>query len=253
MEKNQLHQLLAVENDRRTKAGRIAVEAINTFQKKSEHFDGIVKVYTPYDEEKGAKIPAEIKEVVTTVSDKINYTQKAMIVGIDAQLSKEETNGSGTAKAELKVGEISFGELSATSLLALETQLIKVRDVYKSIPTLDPTKSWEPSKIDGKNIYTSKSDVKYRTEKLHTPLVLSEATKEHPAQVQIISTDKQVGKYETTYKSGKITPTQKSELLGKVDTLIDKVKRARAKANRVEVVKAKVGKKIFDYINGEIL
>lgn len=253
MEKNQLHQLLAVENDRRTKANRIATEAINTFQKKADHFDGIVKVYTPYDEEKGTQIPPEIKEIVTTVADKINYTKKAMIVGIDAQLSKEETNGSGTAKAELKIGEISFGYLSATSLLALETQLVKVRDVYKAVPTLDPTKSWTPSEIDGKDIFISKSDIKYRTEKTHTPLVLSEATKEHPAQVQVISTDKQVGKYETIYKSGKITPTQKSELLGRVDALIDRVKKARAKANRVEVVKAKIGKSIFDYINGGIL
>lgn len=244
---NQLHQLLAVETDRKQKAKVILTETIATFTKKGEHFDGLIKTYKP-NEEGGDQVPSQVKEVVTTVDKKLDYTKGAVITAIDAQLSKEETNSSGTVKAELKIGDKSF-ELSATSLLALEGQLINIRAVYKTIPTQDPTRRWVPDESTGKGIFVTAPEELYRTKKIHRPFVKSGATKEHPAQVEIISEDVQVGKYETIYKTGKISPARKSEMLTKIDGLIDAVKRARAKANQAEVVNTKIGKEIFDYIN----
>ena len=246
--KNQLHQLLAVENDRKQQANNILQETIDTFSKKHDHFDGIKKTYESYDEA-DQKIPPELKEIVTTVKDKLAYSQQAISKGIDAQISKEETNASGIVKAELKIDNTSFGDLSATSLLALEQFLIKIRNMYKVIPTLDPTKKWNLK--DG--IYETDQEVKYRTEKKIEKIVKAEATKEHPAQVDLINIDRQVGEYLTVYKSGKITPFQKSQLLEKIDNLIDAVKKARSKANESEVKNIKIGDKIFQYINNDIL
>ena len=246
--KNQLHQLLAVENDRKQLANNIMQETITTFLKKQDHFDGITKKYESYDEA-DQKIPPELKEIVDTVKSKIDYSKVAISKGIDAQISKEETNASGTVKAELKVGSISFGDLSATSLLALEQYLVKLRTMYKSIPTLDPSKKW--NKKD--NIYETDNEVKYRTEKKVKPIVKYEATKEHPAQVDLISVDTQVGEYHTIYKSGKITPYDKSVLLSRIDDLINAVKKTRAKANESEVKQIKIGEKIFNFINSDIL
>ena len=127
--KNQLHQLLAVENDRKVQANNILQETINTFTKRHDHFDGIVKTYEAYDEA-DQKIPPETKEIATTVKSKLNYSKQAISKGVDAQISKEETNASGTVKAELKIGDTSFGDLSATSLLALEQFLVKIRNMY---------------------------------------------------------------------------------------------------------------------------
>jgi len=249
---NQLHQLLAVEQDRRTKANIILTEAMTTFSKKADHFDGIIKTYTPFKEE-GTKIPPETKEIVTTVSDKLKYIQNDTIKSIDAQLSKEETNASGVAIADLKVGDTDLGKFSATSLLALESQLTNLRNVYKTIPTLDPSRAWRADKASGNGIYITDPEVKFRTEKEHEPITLAKATDKHAAQVQLVSIDRQVGKYETVYKSGKITPAEKSTLLGRIDDLIDTVKRARAKANQAEVKNVKVAKKILDFINKDIL
>lgn len=249
--RNQLHQLLAVESDLKNKAKIITDEAINTFTKKQEHFDGIIKNYIPIIEDT-TQIPPEIKEIVTTVADKIDYVKEDISNAINATLSKEETNNSGEAISNLVIGDKEF-TLSATSLLALTTFLEKIRDLYKAMPTLDPTKKWSKDDKAGRSRYKTEAEIKWRTEKTAEPITLAPATDKHPAQVQLVQKDKQVGKYETVYCSGKITPAQKAELISRVEKLIISVKKARAEANQVNVKQVKLGDKIFEYLNKGIL
>jgi hypothetical protein len=248
MEGNKLHQLLAVESDLAQQSRAIAEETVTTFTKKADHFDGLQKVYLP-DDDAGEKIPPEIKEVVTTVQEKLDYSMKSMTKAINATLSKEETNSSGKARANLSVDGVEFGSLSATAFIALERYLEKIRDTYKNIPTLDPTTSWSKNDSTGKLLYESKEDVKYRYVKKIVPILLSPATDKHPAQVQTVTNDVQVGKYLTVYRSGRLSPTEKSNLLEKIDTLILAVKVAREKANQAEVINTDIGNKIFDFIH----
>ncbi len=251
MGKNQLHQLLAVEQDRRGRATEILQEAGVLFTKKNEHLDGIVKVYRPKDDT-GDVIPDEIKEIVTTVADKLKYTVPFISKAIDAQLSKEETNASGLARAELLIDDHSFGELAATSLLALEQHLQRLLGLYRVIPTLDPAKRWSESDNEG-HTFVSDTEVKFRTNKVESFDVVVQATKEFPAQVVKVTKDVQVGSWETIYKSGRITPLQKSEVLSRIDRLIDAVKTARSKANEAEVKQIKVGESLLGFINEGIL
>lgn len=246
---NMLHQLIAVEPDLAAQARAIMEETINTFTKKAEHFDGVQKLYKPY-EEGGEQIPEETKEVVTTVREKLDYAKTIVIKSMDATISKEETNASGTARANLTVNGVDFGDFSATSLIALIRTLEKIREEYKAIPTLDPTKSWVKADTTGKMLYETPVEVKFRAVKTKVPLVLSPATDKFPAQVQVYDSDKQVGKYETTYRSGRITPTEKSNLLAKIDDLVLAAKKAREKANQTKAIQIEVGKKIFDFIHG---
>jgi hypothetical protein len=245
---NLLHQIIAVEKDLEQQARAIVEEATNIFNKKADHCDGIMKVYKSYDEA-GEKLPPESKEVVTTVKEKLDYTKESLTKAINTTLAREETNGSGRAVAELVVGNTNFGKLSATSFIALERYLEKIRDEYKAIPTLDATKSWNKESSSGRNLYISQ-DTTYRTTRSNVPLVMAPATDKHPAQVQLVQKDSQVGEYHTTYFSGRITSLEKSLLLGKIDDLIIAVKKAREQANQVKVVEVDIGKKIFDFING---
>jgi hypothetical protein len=242
-----LHQLLAVSTDLDQQARAIMEETVNTFTKKAEHFDGIKKVYSPYDDA-GEKLPPEIKEVVTTVGEKLSYAKESVIKAMDVTLSKEETNSSGEAKAELIVDGLSFGTFSATSFIALERYLEKIRDEYKAIPTLDPTRRWTKETSSGRDLREA-IEVKYRSEKKARPLVLSPATMQHPAQVQLVTDEIQVGKYDTTYSSGRMTPLEKSNLLAKLDTLIIEVKKAREIANQAKVKEVEIGEKIFNFIH----
>ena len=246
MAKNQLHQLLAVESDLRQKAKKITEETITTFNKRADHFDGIVKQYVPYDEE-ADKIPPEIKQVVTTVDDKLFHTQKALIQAIDAQLSKEQTNASGTATAVLDVGGAEY-TLSAQALLSLEKTLVVVRALYDNVPTLDPTKKWVTSEIEA-GIYESNGHQAYRKEKRAKVIELAPATKEHPAQAELTHIDEQVGTMTTDYKTGRVTPRQKSEWLERIDELIGAVKKARSRANQAEVINIKIATDLFRYID----
>lgn len=246
---NKLHELLAVEQDRKNKANLALGEAVKTFTKQDSTFDGMVKRYIAM-EENSDLIPDETKEMVGTVKEKLNATIEAIVAGLDAHISKEETNASNVAKAELVVGSVNLGTFSATSLLAMEGQLQKIREMYKAIPTLDTTRKWSFDKQKG--LFGTEEEVKFRSIKRPQVIVKYEATKEHPAQTELLYLDFQIGKYVTVYTSGKITPAQKNELLQRIDELAEAVKIARTKANNVEVNNIKIGQKIFDFINKDV-
>ncbi|MEM7037245.1 MAG: hypothetical protein AAF570_09720 [Bacteroidota bacterium] len=248
--KNQLHRLLAVETERRNTASRIIDETITTFAKKDHHFDGQNRLYVP-SEEGGEEFPPENREIVTSVKEKLDHAVSLVVKGINAHISKEETNASGAAHAMLDVDGTKFGKLSATSLLALEGHLKGIRKLYLNIPTLDPVRKWTFDPTNGR--YESGPEVKFRSVKRPKVVVKYEATKEHPAQTELFSEDVRVGKWETLHLSGKLTPTDKSRLLARIDQLISAVKVARAEANMAEVAQSEVGNKLFDFIHKGIL
>lgn len=251
---NPVHALLAVETDLKNVSTKIMLEAASTFSKRGEHFDGITKQYVSEDEDAIGTNNTELREVVTTVGEKINYAKKAVIAGINAQLSKEQTNASGTVLADLSVdGYGSFGELSATALLSLEKEMVKVRKMYDAIPTLDPGKTWIKDEYAGEGMWKTEPATTFRTAKKEDWIEVSPATKEHPAQVKQVTKDVQVGRYLTHYMSGKITPLQKSDLLLRVDAFILAIKKARSLANQAEVIDCKIGDQIFSYINEGII
>lgn len=246
---NKLHEILAIEQDRKNKANQSIGHSKKVFGNNAGLFDGMLKKYIP-TEENAEQVPDESKEMVSTVKKMLNTALEPVIIALDATLSKEETNSSGVAQAELIVEEQSFGTFSATTLLAMESHLQKVKELYQSIPTLDTSKKWY---FDEQNdCYRTNEEVKFRTIKRPKVIVKYEATDKHPAQTELLNIDFQVGKYETTYFSGRITTTQKAQLIDKLSALIEAVKVARARANNVEVKNVKVGSQIFDFIHGDI-
>ncbi len=247
---NKLHELLAVEQDRKHKSNQAIGEAKNIFTKKDPFFDGMIKRYVALEEDSD-QIPDETKQMVTTVKKKLQETLEAVITGMDAHISKEETNASNVAKAELVVNEVNLGTFSATSLLALESHVSKIRDLYQNIPILDPTRRWELDEQEG--VYKTEPEIKFRSVKRPKVIVKYEATEKHPAQTELLYLDFQVGKYETIYSSGKITIAQKNELIERIDQLLEAIKTARSKANNVEVNNIKIGQRIFDLIHKDIL
>jgi len=246
---NQLHQLLAVENEKKNIAAQMIAECLKTFKDKQSHFDGETRRYTKTVEESD-DLASETKEVVTTVKQRLAYTNKFIVDAMNVSLSKEETNSAGTATAELKIGETSFGTFSATSLLQLENQLKVLRALYHNIPTLDPVKQWKFN--TQKNMFETDVETSFRTIKEPKVIILHVPTKEHPAQTQLIEVAKQVGQWDKAFQSGRVTPKQKSEMLENVDKLLNATKRARSIANNATVTPVAVGKKLIDFINEPI-
>ena len=249
---SKLHQVLAVRDDLKTKANLIQQETKKTFSSKSEHFDGLTKVYSKIQED-STNVPNEVKELVTTVKDKLDFSLQSVIASMDVETSISETNSSGVAVAELKVGTKVFGKFSAITLLDLEKSLTNLRNVYGEIPTLDPTKGWKANGASIPNTYVSDPQTSFRSEKTKKVITLVPPTEKHPGQAQVFDDERQVGVYTTTYLSGKITPTQKSELLQRIDDLILAVKDAKSRANNVDAQDIHIGKSFVDFINGGIL
>lgn len=241
-----LHQLLAFEQDEVNRTRKVLEEAKDTFSTKQSHFDGHERTYHP-DSSDGDMIDNEYKEVVTTVKQKVDYVSKTVIKSMNVVLSKEETNASGAAKAELIIGETSFGFLSATSLLYLEKALAELRRLYESLPTLTPGRLWHFNNDLG--VYETEQTVTYRNIKEVVPLILAPATDKHPAQVKETSQTKKVGEYHETHRSGRIYPKVKSEVLDRIDTLIKAVKLTRERANTAAVKEVNVAELLFNYVN----
>lgn len=243
-----LHEILAVDADLDSAARTILDERVNTFTKKVDHFLSSVRKLTMIDESREKENLTEIKEMVTTVDKQLKYMRGHVVRFYDNVAKKEATNQ--TAKADLVVGGKTLAkDLPATLLLGLETRLKYLRNVYLSIPTLQPGIVWEKDPSED-NVYLAKhDDVRLRTEKQPKSQIIAPATEQHPAQTQTWTADVAIGTITISHKSGMLTPAEKSVLIGRIDELMRGVKQARQRANKAEVVKLKIGDVLFDYIH----
>lgn len=244
--RNLLHAILAVEPDLKGRAEKITQETISTFKGKQGHFSSLYKTYEPLKED-GVPLPPEEKEMVDTVTEKLAYTQKHLIKTMDVIYQKEITNLE--ASADLEVDGVMLAEnVPATALLSLEARLKKVREVYQCIPTLPPGKLWEKDP-ERENVYRAKVREKPKMEKEFRPVVMTPATDHHPAQVEKLYKDVAAGTWTEIERNSSWTPAEKSQKLGRVDSLIEAVKQARQAANTTPVKQVKIGKVLFDFIN----
>ena len=250
MSKAQLHELLAVESDLENVCKKVLQEGKDTFKKKVDHFEGWHRrnEMLRSDGNTPPAKPDEHKELVSTVRKKFDYVIKAVVRYYDAVLQKEATNQ--TAVADLTVDGKVIGEnLPATFLLGLESKLKHVREVFDAVPTLPPGIAWEVDESQGQGVYRMKHPEKLeRTQKVFKSQILVEPTEHHPAQIEKWDENEVIGHFIREKFSGMISPAEKSELLGRVDKLIRAVKKARQRANKAEVVKNRIGNKLFDYI-----
>ena len=100
-------------------------------------------------------------------------------------------------------------------------------------------------------IYKAKRDVvSYLTKKVPVYQVVVNATPEHPAQVKELSLDKKIGVVVTQEWSSLITVSAKGDMLDRVEELLRAVKKARARANEMEVDvrQNKIGDSVLNYV-----
>ncbi|MDX2305123.1 MAG: hypothetical protein NW226_20095 [Microscillaceae bacterium] len=250
--KNKLHAILAVEATNKAQSEKLLEEQSSNFSKNDSRFDGLTRVLIPLEGE-GERMTTDNKIINYTVIENVAYVTEIVCKYLNTTLSKEETNSSGTAKAELIIEGQNFGEVSATSLLSLENYLAKVRRFYETIPTLDPTKDWKDDAGKARGYKKTDPEHKYKTEKRTKHIVVHPPTEHFAAEIRESTIDVQVGKYETIYTSTKISTRDKAELLTRIDRVIEAVKVARAKANEAEAVQTDLATKLFNYINKGII
>lgn len=234
-----LHELLAVEGEL---ASRVDFKGLKELFAQSQKFLGQVRKYRPL-EDNGKTQPDEITNLSTTVETEVRQLFKVFADWADTSLQKEVTNMRTNAVIELD--GVKF-ELPAPALLNLESKLANLRSVLEAIPVNDTTERWE---WDAESqTYVSAPRVTYRTEKVPKSIVGYEATDKHPAQVQWYTEDVRVGEWTTIIRSGMISPSKKREVLQRLDKIAAEVKKARQRANDVEVVEVKLADTLLKYV-----
>ena len=241
---SKLYHHLAIDSDVKGAYEKIRNETLKHFKDRGI-LEGLIKDYRP-KEEGGDPLERQEKEVVTTVSERLNWTRAKAEAIIDFEIVRDLANLE--AKADLIVsGETIAKGLPATFLMVLKKRLEDIRSYYNAIPTLDLSRKWEDSGKEG--VYKHGPVKSYRTAKKTVPVTMAEATKEHKAQIKDVVDDVHIGTFDTTYFSGAVHPRDKANWLGKIDELLQAVKVARQRANEIEVGDRKIGGKLFDLIH----
>lgn len=241
MQKQKLYELIAVEGELKTWA-MASIAKLKELFNNPQVFEGQQRTYTALYED-GQQLPNEDKITQEDVQSLLSELNIKYFAWVDTAIRKEQSNTN--TQAEVK----SLGiNLCVPALLNLESKLLEIRALYKLIPTNDPKINWEWDKqLD---CFKSKPVKSIRLSKMVEPLVKYEATKEHPAQVELVSLDKPVGEWETVRHSTMIQSARKQEILERINVLIAEVKQARQRANSIEVSQEKISKYIIAYIFG---
>lgn len=240
-----LNQLIAVSKGVRSAATAGLTDAHRQSQK-APLLSGLIRTYQPKDDE-GERLPGESTKVQYTAQQAIEAARGVMARMFDVTASLDATNQ--TATADVKVdGRVVIAQAPVTFLLTLEKHLVDLRTFIAKLPQLDPAVDWGFDEVAG--FYRSAPVQTVRTTKIPRNHVLAPATDKHPAQVQMFSEDVVVGTWTTVRLSGALPATEISEMLGRVDALLQAVKMAREEANATEVVDRKVGADILSYVFG---
>lgn len=238
------HEIVAIEADFKKRAKQEQTELYKKVQKADLYF-GLNREYHSLDDE-GEKLPPEHKKIQRELREDLTAFDAASSRLIDLFATKDLTNTQ--AFADLIVdGETLVEKVPVTSLLTLEKELHHVRAFYDKLPTLPLDTLWIKDEASGNYVAPEVETV--RTKKEQQPIVLYDATKEHPAQTQLITKDINVGVWRTRKTSAALPEPQKRRLLERIDKLLDATKQARERANSVEVVDKKFGEAIFSFIH----
>jgi len=238
-----LNQILGVENSAKTRYHELTTAVYHLLQK-SELFQGVSRKYRP-KEDGGEQLSDEDKAVTHRASQVIAETTAKMTEIFDISAMRDYTNCK--AKADVVVdGKVLIKDAPATYLLFLSKRLDDLHAFVKKIPTLPAGEEWEMN--PAQDLWATKPVESTRTKKVSRPLILAEATKEHPAQVKEVTEDVVAGYWVTTKYSSALPVARINVLVARVEELQRAVKFAREKANEIDCEDVKVGKALIDFI-----
>jgi len=212
--------------------------------KNPSFFHGQVRTFEVTSDRVGES-PPEHQRVQFRAEDILRSVGEAMTELMDATAIQEWANTK--ARADVRVGdEVLIPQAPVTYLLFMEKQLTDLHTFVSKLPVLSPAEEWKYD--DNDKLFKTPAQKTERTKKVQRPITMYEATKEHPAQTQLITEDIPVGFWNTVKHSGALPPSRKELLERRVADLLAAVKAAREEANMIQAEKQEIGQKVFDYI-----
>lgn len=245
-----LHELLAVEKDKKEKYDTNLKQLMGLFQQRVTLYNGSFKSLEMFDDD-GVKPPSTQEDITRHVSQDIGTMNNIFAEFLDLNVKKESANQRATA--DVVIGDnVILKDIPSTCLLGLEQKLDQYKKFLLNIPTLEEGKTWEIDTAKEGEVYKIVPDLKtLKTKKVFAFQILDKATKEHPAQIEKWEDVKNVGTYTLKTWSTMWTRKKKSAWMERMEALIEAVKIARQKANCQEVKDEKIGDAIIKFISCE--
>jgi hypothetical protein len=241
--KTKLNQIIAIEKGVKTRT-YAKLSRMHKDSQKAEPFNGFAKTYRRRDED-GVDYPSERKKVQLNAEALLKDVANLQTETFDVTATKDWGNCG--ARADVTVdGRVLVKDAPVTWLLFLEKQLSDLRTFVDKLPTLDEAEDWarDPNGF----LFKTEKITTHKTKKVQRPIVLYDATEEHPAQTQLITEDVVVGWWDTVKHSGAIPIPRKQAILDRIVKLTKAVKQAREEANGLEIEPVEVGGEIFRYL-----
>lgn len=243
---SQLHEILAAEKTATNTRDQLEKDTQNKFGKGEQYFTGFTKTLEMLgDSTSNSAIEnaaRQDKALPTTVVETLDYFLNQWARTEDVLFQKNATNTKALADLEFR-GAVIATNVPVDELMGLETRLSELRKLATQIPTLDASREWEPdaSAAQRGTWKAVNPQITTKTEKKVTPVILYPATDKHPAQIEKVTEDVPVGTFTLNVISGATTAIQKANVLAVLDDLIIEAKKARTRANSVEVEKVQIG------------
>jgi len=243
-----LNQVLAIEKGFKAHGYGDFTKMHQSLQKEAA-LSGISRTYTPIKED-GEQFPAESTLVQVRVKDVIKDVQAKLTQLFDITAVKDFSNCN--AKADIIIDADSDSpqtiakDVPVSHLLWLEKQANDLYTFVKGLPALSTTDDWAWDA--NANCWSTQSFKTSKSKKVSKPLVKYEATKEHPAQVELVTEDELVGNWTTKKFSGALPASEINSMKTKVEQIQKAIKFAREQANSVEATQVKLGEKILGFV-----
>lgn len=240
-----LGQVVAIEADVRKAAARKLTDTYHALDKPAL-LEGLTGDYEPAFDG-GEQLPSEGARVQATVEEMVEATRETLASLFDVTAARDFTNSSGTAKADIIVGEQTLVESAPVPyILWLDRQLDDLQAFVTRIPTHSPSTIWELAESRG--VYKSTPVKTSRQVQQHKVITLAAATDKHQAQAQVVAEQVTAGTWTRIKFSGAVPVSRRETLLRRISTLRAAVHAAREQANRVEAVEPVVGARILGYL-----
>ena len=241
-----LHELLAVAGSLATQSLKVLTDRGKTFESKRHLFESKLVQFDSSVEGIPSTIEAQ-SDIQSTVAKELEWISAHVSKSLDANLQIADANTKAKADIVMEDGTVLAAGVPATALLELEKSITQIHTLVSAIPTLDPAKGFDLDPAT--NTYRARPITKNRTKKDKVVIVKYEATKEHPAQTELIDKDVPIGSISEQEWSGLITPSHKAELIANVESVGRAIRQARSRANEQEIDKSKkIGQALLNKI-----
>lgn len=246
-DKIKLHEVVAIRKGVKSRTYGELTELYKKAQR-AELYGGMTRQYKPKDDD-GETFPDEDKVVQLLAEDVLKRIRKIRSEYFDIEATQDY--GNLEARADVKVdGKVILADVPVTLLIFLEKELNDLRTFIDAMPTLDEGKTW--SADPNSRLHRSDTAITHKTKKVQRPIVLYDAVikDDHaiPAQTQLITEDVVIGHWHTTYLSDALPAPRKEALMERLEALRDGVKRARSRANDLEVERRELGAAVFAWL-----